>query len=159
MSVTVVGIDPGIVAAGVAQIVDGRAGWRATIRVEGDPEETGPRYVKLREGLAALVKRLRDKREPMVVAVEQPELGIRKGHGVEAILKLYGAFAVLFAEASRLWPRARVMGVDARRWKGNYGKDLMARMMRAKYRVECGNEHEWDALGLADWAWDMAEKI
>lgn len=158
---TVVGIDPGLLQAGVAQIADGRAGWRATIRVEGDPEETGPRYVKLRQALTTLWRRMRDKCgvnaiEPAVVVVEQPELGIRRGHNAEAVLKLYGAFAVLFAEAARLWPRARVVGVDARHWKGNYPKSLTAGMMRAKYGVECRSTHEWDALALADLAWEMA---
>jgi hypothetical protein len=88
--------------------------------------------------------------------IEQPELGIRKDHDAASVLKLYGAFAVTYAECARLWPQAHLMGVLPAQWKGSMKKSLTAGIMRAKYRVECRNEHEWDALGLADYAWDVA---
>lgn len=158
----VMGIDVALVNTGVAVIEDGVSTWRATIKVVGHTEDTGPRYAALRKSLEKLLTRVR--RTPTIVAVEQPEHALRrhklKGRNVRvsvdpgAIMKLYGAFAVAYAECRRLWPRADVMGVLPARWKGNFGKDITWRMMAAKYKVECANEHEADALGLADFAWD-----
>jgi hypothetical protein len=152
--VKVLGIDVALLNTGVAEIRDGKATWRSTITVEGEPTVTGPRFAVLRRAFEKLVSRTLRNDPPAVVAVEEPELGIRKGHGVEAVLKLYGAFAVIFAEATRLWPRSRVIGVMPKQWKGHLSKDMTASIMRAKYKVECDTSHAWDALGIADYAWE-----
>lgn len=147
----VIGVDAALVNTGVAQIRDGRAGWRSTITVEG--ELIGERYAVLRRAFERLATRAVKKNDPpAVVVVEQPELGIRPGRDVAAILKLYGAFAVLYTECVRLWPRAHVMGV----LPDSVEKKLRASIMRAKYRVDFKNSHEADALYLADYAWDVA---
>ena len=148
----VLGIDTGLVKTALAVIEEGVARTRLTISVEGDNEDTGPRYAKLRESLEMAARRVLKGIAPAVVAVEQPELGIRKGHDAASVLKLYGAFAVTYAECARLWPGAHIMGVRADTVK----KSLRAGIMRAKYRVECHNSHEWDALWLSDYAWDIA---
>jgi Holliday junction resolvasome RuvABC endonuclease subunit len=150
----VLGIDVALVRTGVAAIEDGRATWRGTITTEG--EELGPRYVKLREALERLTRRMKRQASPSVVAVEQPELGIRPDHEAASVLKLFGAFSVSYVEAVRLWPKARVVGVEPAQWKGSLQKSLTARMMEAKYGVKCRTLDESDALGLADWAWDLA---
>lgn len=151
----VLGIDVALVDTGVAAIEDGKAVKWFTINVQGDAEDTGPRFAKLRESLTLAAARLL-KRAPAVVVIERPEHGVRPGRDVASILKLYGSFAVCYAECARLWPRAHLVGVEPMRWKGNYPKGLMEQMMRAKYGVECVNHNEWDALGLADMAWDVA---
>lgn len=152
----VVGIDVALVNTGIAVIEDAKAVRWLTIKVEGDEEDTGPRFTKLRESLEVVAVRLLKRKAPSVVVIEKPEHGIRQGRDVASILKLYGSFAVCFAECARLWPRAHLVGVEPMRWKGNYPKGLIEGIMRAKYRVECANDHEWDALGLADMAWDVA---
>lgn len=152
----VLGIDVALKNTGLAAIEDGRAVKWLTIRVEGDTEETGPRFMKLRESLEVVALRLFKKKTPAVVVIERPEHGVREGRGAGNIMKLYGSFAVCYAECGRLWPEAQLVGVEPQRWKGNYPKGLMEGMMRAKYRVECANSDEWDALGLADYGWDLA---
>lgn len=152
----VLGIDVSLVNTGVAAIEDGRAVKWFTINVEGDPEDTGPRFAKLREAITLAAVRVLKGKAPSIVVIERPEHGIRAGRDAGSILKLYGSFAVCYAECSRLWPKARLVGVEPQRWKGNYPKGLTEGMMRAKYRVECANDHEWDGLGLADYAWDLA---
>lgn len=155
----VIGIDVSLTRTGVAAIREGKAAWFSTISVPKEDFDTGPRYGALREGLQRLFERM-VKEPPDVVAIEQPELNVRKGRGVEAILKLYGAFAVAFAECQRLWPTAKVVGVTPRGWKGNLEKGLTARIMAAKYRIDSfENDHEADGLGLADWAWDHLKII
>lgn len=155
----VIGVDAALVNTGVAAIQDGKATWRATVKVQGDPEDTGPRFAELRRGFETLVRRMFGRAEelPAVVMVEQPEHGVREGHDVGAILKLYGAFAVVYAESVRLFPEARVIGVTPEVWKGRMGKDLTARIMACKYGVKrFANLDEADALALADYAWDVA---
>jgi len=152
----VLGIDVALTDTGLAAIEDGRAVKWLTISVEGDAEETGPRFAKLRESLELVAVRIFKKKAPGIVVIERPEHGIREGRDPGSILKLYGSFAVCYAECARLWPKARLVGIEPQRWKGNYPKGLMERMMRAKYRVECDNHNEWDGLGLADYAWDLA---
>lgn len=145
----VLGIDIGLVNTGIA-IVNGEkvCRWRGTIKVEG--EGTGPRFAVLREALDEVFDRVED---PACVAIEEPPLAIWKGHGAESVLKLYGAFAVAYAEAVRHWPDVRIVGVTPDTWKGTLDKESTEGMLRGKYGVECANDHEWDALGLADWAW------
>jgi Holliday junction resolvasome RuvABC endonuclease subunit len=150
--IVAVGIDTGLVATGIAVIRDGVAKTRCTINVEGDVSDTGPRYVKLREGLETVAVRILRRVIPAVVAIEQPELGIRKGHDAGNVMKLYGAFAVTYSECARLWKKAHIMGVPA----DTVTKSLRARIMRAKYRVEFQDSHQADALWLADYAWDVA---
>ena len=152
----VLGIDVALANTGLAAIEDGRAVKWLTIKVEGDTEETGPRFVKLRESLELVAGRILKKKAPAVVVIERPEHGVRQGRDPGNIMKLYGSFAVCYAECARLWPAAQLVGVEPQRWKGNYPKGLMEGMMRAKYGVECANSDEWDALGLADYAWDLA---
>jgi len=153
----VLGIDAALTQTGVAVIEDGKAKWWATLSVEGEPDEPGPRYVKLREGIAHVHLRfLRDKRVDVIV-IEKPEDGIREGHEAGHILKLFGAFAVVYAECARLWKHAHLIAVEPAKWKGPYGKNLTAGMMRAKYGVECANDNEWDALGLCDYGIGIAQ--
>ena len=127
-----------------------------TINVEGDAEDTGPRFVKLRESLEVVAVRILKRKHPDIVVIERPEHGLRTGRDPGNIMKLYGSFAVAYAEFSRLWPKAHLVGIEPQRWKGNYPKGLTEGMMRAKYRVECANDNEWDGLGLADYGWDLA---
>ena len=148
----VIGVDVGLLHTALAVIEEGAVGRRCTINVEGDTEDVGPRFVKLREGLETVSKRVLKGIAPAVISIEQPELGIRKGHDAGSVLKLYGAFAVCYAECARLWPKAHVMGVLA----DTVRKPLRAGIMRAKYRVECPNSHVWDAIWQADLAWDIA---
>lgn len=149
------GLDVALRFTGAAAIQDGRVAWRATIKVEGDSDITGPRFVMLREALEKLFQRQRV-RAPAFVAIEQPDLNIRKGRKPGDIMKLYGAFAVCYAECRRLWPAAKVEGVTVARWKGSLQKSLTMRMMASKYGIErFANDHEADALGLADYAWDF----
>lgn len=153
--ILVVGVDVALRQSGVAAIKDRRLAWRSTIKVEGDKQDTGPRYAILRRSLEALFGRMR-LRSPALIVIEQPEHGIRAGHEPESVMKLYGAFAVCYAECCRLYPRATVRGVTPREWKGNLQKDLTARMMASKYDTEFNNYDEADAVGLADYAWDLA---
>jgi hypothetical protein len=149
----VVGLDVGLVHTAIAVVVgEKNCLWRATINVEGD--RTGPRYSVLREALEKSFAHVHE--TPRVVSIEEPELEIYPGRQAGSILKLYGAFAVAFAEAERVWPEANVMGVRPAQWKGTAKKQGTQGWLRARYEIECGNEHEWDALGLADWAWNMA---
>lgn len=151
----VLGLDVALRFTGVAAIQDGRVVWRATIKVEGDSDKTGPRFALLREALEKMFLRQRV-HAPAFVAIEQPDLNLRKGRKPGDIMKLYGAFAVCYAECQRLWPSTKVKGVTPRQWKGNLQKDLTMRMMTAKYGVESfANDHEADALGIADYAWDL----
>lgn len=155
-----VGIDASLVDTGVAVIRDGKVILKSTIHVEGDKDATGPRYALLRRSLETLfTKRLRV--APDIVAVEQPEHTLRKFHGVSrnpgAIFKLYGAFAVCYAECQRLWPKTKCIGVLPISWKGTTSKELTASIIRARYGVVCATEHETDALGLADFAWERLE--
>jgi hypothetical protein len=152
----VLGIDVALTNTGLAAIEDGRAVKWLTIKVEGDAEETGPRFAKLRESLELVAASILKKKSPVVVVIERPEHGLRAGRDPGNIMKLYGSFAVCYAECARLWPKAQISGIEPQRWKGNYPKGLTEGMMRAKYRVECANADEWDALGLADYAWDLA---
>jgi hypothetical protein len=148
----VLGIDTGLVRTAVAIIRDGKCLWRGTIHVEGD--DTGPRFAVLREALDEVLNRVDN---PECVAIEEPELEIWRGRGASSVLKLYGAFAVAYAEVVRHWPDSRVCGVFPETWKGTLDKDSTEATLRAKYKVECANDHEWDALGLADWALKTAE--
>lgn len=148
----VIGVDPALTHTALAALEDGKATWRGTIYIEG--VEIGPRYAILRSGLEKFVRRV--KARPDFVGIEEPELSVRDGHEVEHVLKLYGAFAVTFAELTRLWPHAEIRGILANRWKGTVAKKTTAGMMRAKYKIECKNSHEWDALGIADYSWDLA---
>lgn len=145
----VLGIDAALVNTGVAAIKDGRAAWWGTIKVDGDT--TGPRYVALRRGVERLLSKMR-KEPPAVVLVEEPGEEIRRNRDPYNVMKLYGAFTVIYVEVARLFPRARIVGEPA----DSLQKSLREGIMRAKYRVECKNDHEWDALMLADRAWDMA---
>lgn len=150
----VIGIDCGLRHTGLYAIVNGKATWRNTISVEGDKDDTGPRFTVLRIALEKLLAPM--KIRPEIVAIEQPELGIRKGHAPGAILKLYAAFAITYAEVSRIWPHADIHGVEPRAWKGNLKKSLTSQWMASKYGIKrFPNSHEADALGLADWAWDL----
>lgn len=146
----VLGIDVALLNTGVAEIRDGRCTWRSTIKVEG--EGTGPRFSVLRRGFERLATRVLKNDPPSIVAVEEPELGIRKGHTAEAILKLYGAFAVIYAECCRLWPKAQVMGMKP----DSLQKSTRAGIMRAIYKIECRDSHQADALMLAHFAWEIA---
>lgn len=151
----VIGVDTGLTHTALAALDGGKATWRGTIAVEGD--ETGPRYAVLRQALERFVRRVNAR--PDFVGIEEPELGVREGHEIEHVLKLYGSFAVTFAELARLWPRATIRGILANRWKGTVAKKTTAGMMRAKYKIECRNAHEWDALGIADYSWDIARAL
>jgi hypothetical protein len=161
----VLGIDPGLLKTGVAALVDGWVKKVFTISVEGDPKDTGPRFACLRRSLAVAAHRLiMEIGQPVVIAVEIPDEdegvdGIREGHEKMDVAKVYGAYAVLYAEASRLWPKTRLLSVTPRQWKGAYQKGLTERILGAKYpEARCANSHEWDALGLADWSSVLAGK-
>lgn len=154
----VVGIDAALVDTGVAVIRDSKVVLCSTIHVEGDKDSTGPRYALLRRCLERLFRE-RVKVVPDAIAIEQPEHTLRKFHGVSrnpgAILKLYGSFAVCFAECARLFPKTKVWGVMPLSWKGSLGKEVSARIVMARYGVcEFNNDHEADAVGVADWACD-----
>jgi len=151
----VVGIDVALVNTGVAAIEDGRATKWCTINVEGSPDDTGPRFVKLRESLSLVAVRIL-KKAPDLVVIERPEHGIRDDRDAGNIMKLYGSFAVAYAETVRLWPRAEIMGVEPMSWKGTLGKGMTARLMQLRYKIDCANDHEWDAVGLADYGWELA---
>ena len=99
------------------------------------------------------------KARPDFVGIEEPELGVREGHEIAHVLKLYGSFAVCYAELARLWPGATLRGILPEKWKGSVAKKTTAGMMRAKYKIECKNAHEWDALGIADYSWDLARAL
>lgn len=159
----VLGIDVGLVRTGVVAVRDGQVLKAFTIVVEGDTKDTGPRYVKLREALALASGRVLGAfAPPRLVALEMPdedegEDGVREGHEKMSVAKLYAAYAVLYAEAVRLWPKAAVIGVTPRQWKGTYPKELTERIMAARHpEARCANTHEWDALGVADWALPLA---
>jgi Holliday junction resolvasome RuvABC endonuclease subunit len=153
----VLGIDVALTKTGLAAIEDSRAVRWLTINVEGDAEDTGPRFAKLREAIELVSVRILKKKSPAVVVIERPEHGLREGRGAGAIMKLYGSFAVAYAECARLWPKAQLVGVEPMRWKGNLSKELWGRMMRAKYpNADCANNDEVDALGLANYGWDLA---
>jgi hypothetical protein len=159
--VLVIGLDPGILRTGVVAINDGAVLKVCTIAVEGDPKDTGPRYAYLRRSLALVRGRLIPDIIPQIVAVEIPdedegEDGLREGREKMDVAKLYGAYAVLYAESTRLWPTARVVSVTPSQWKGPYPKELTARRMEARYGRKCSNQHEWDACGIADWAVPLA---
>lgn len=154
----VCGVDVGLVKTGIAQIKNGRAGFRATITVHGDPEDTGPRYVKLAEAIKTFFERYKEEK-PRIVAIEQPEHAIRrKGFQMRspvAIMKLYGAFAVTYVCIQSMWPESEVIAVMPFQWKGRMSKSMTSRIIAAKYDIErFANDHEADALGLADWAWE-----
>lgn len=151
----VIGVDTGLTHTALAALEDGKATWRGTISVEGD--ETGPRYAVLRAALEKFVRRVNAR--PDFVGIEEPELGVREGHEVANVLKLFGAFSVTYAELSRLWPRATIRGILANRWKGTVAKSTTAGMMRAKYKIECRNSHEFDALAIADFCVDLARAV
>jgi hypothetical protein len=156
----VIGIDVGLLKTGVAALEDGKVLKVFTISVEGDVRDTGPRYVKLRESLAfANVRILSYFSPPAVIAIEQPDddEGLREGHDLMDVMKLYGAFAVTYAECARLWRQAHLVGVTPKQWKGAYPKELTARRLEVEYGQACANEHEWDALGIADWAVQVAK--
>ncbi len=162
----VIGIDVGLVKTGVAAVRDGRVEKVFTITVDGDVKDTGPRYAKLRESLSfAKVRLLGTLPPPAVVAIEQPDEdegqdGVREGHEKMDVMKLYGDFAVLYAESCRLWREARVIGVTPWQWKGPYPKGLTQRILAARYpEALCANEHEWDGLGLASWAFQVAQSL
>jgi Holliday junction resolvasome RuvABC endonuclease subunit len=149
----VLGIDISLVNTGIAVIGnDHQCLWRGTINVEG--EGTGPRFAVLREALDEVFNRVQD---PACVAIEEPPLVIFPGRDAGSILKLYGAFAVAYAEVVRHWPETRVCGVTPEQWKGHLDKGTSQSVLRAKYKVDCANNHEYDALGLADWAWETAK--
>lgn len=160
----VIGIDVALKQSGVVLIEDGKYGWSATVKVEGDTEDTGPRYAMLRLALERLFQK-KGIGYADVIAIEQPEHALRqrkiKGRNVRVsadpgnIMKLYGAFAVAYAECARLFPGAEVMGVLPERWKGNLKKHLTASIFAAKYDIrQFANWDEADALGIADFAWD-----
>lgn len=158
-----IGIDVGLVKTGVAALVDGHVAKVFTISVEGDPKDTGPRYAYLRRALAVAAGRIiAGIGQPAVIALEIPDEdegvdGIRDGHEKMDVAKVYGAYAVLYAEASRLWPKAHLVSVTPAQWKGPYPKALTVGILTAKYpKAPCQNGHEWDALGIADWAFDVA---
>jgi len=150
--VLVLGIDTGLVRTAIAIVKDQKCLWRGTIHVEG--EDTGPRFAVLREALDEVFNRVDN---PACVAIEEPPLVIFHGHAAGSVLKLYGSFAVAYAEAVRHWPDTHIIGVTPDMWKGTLDKESTETTLRAKYKVECANDHEWDALGLADWAWTTAE--
>lgn len=159
----VIGIDVGLVKTGVAALVDGHVAKVFTIAVEGDPKDTGPRYAYLRRSLAIAAGRiLAVIGQPAVIALEIPDEdegidGIRDDHEKMSVAKVYGAYAVLYAEASRLWPKAHLVSVTPAQWKGPYPKELTERIISAKYKgAPCQNGHEWDALGIADWGHQVA---
>jgi len=161
----VLGIDVGLVRTGVAALRDGEVLKTFTIAVEGDTKDTGPRYVKLRESLSlAKTRLLAQYAPPVLVAVEIPdedegEDGLREGHEKMDVAKLYGAYAVLYAEAARLWPKARVLSVTPRQWKGNLPKAITARMTEVRYGVGPANSHEADAVMIADWGAQVARAL
>jgi Holliday junction resolvasome RuvABC endonuclease subunit len=151
--VVVLGIDTGLVKTAIAVVsAPGKCLWRGTITVDGDG--TGPRFAVLREALDEVFNRVDG---PACVAIEEPPLVIFHGHAAGSVLKLYGSFAVAYAEAVRHWPEVHIVGVTPDMWKGTLDKESTETTLRAKYKIECANDHEWDALGLADWAWDTAE--
>lgn len=158
----VIGVDVGLVDTGVAVIANAQAVQAFTIGVEGDTQDTGPRYVYLRRALAIAAGRIiAPLGQPELIALEIPDEdegvdGYREGHEKMHVAKLYGAYAVLYAEAARLWPKAHLVSVTPRQWKGSLGKKVTVRMMTAKYAITPKNSHEADALGIADWARDVA---
>jgi RNase H-fold protein (predicted Holliday junction resolvase) len=159
----VLGIDAGLVRTGIAALEDGKIIRACTIVVEGDTKYTGPRYSFLRRALEQVALNVLKRKQPAVVAIDQPdedegEDGIREGHEKMDVAKLYGAYAVLFAEAERLWPKTRVVGATPSQWKGPYPKGLTVGRMAFKYGGRAAaNQHEWDAVALADWAEPLAQ--
>lgn len=159
----ILGIDSGLVRTGISAMVDGRVVKVFTIAVEGDTKDTGPRYAYLRRSLAVAAGRIiAPIGQPALVAVELPDEdegvdGLRPGHEKMDVAKLYGAYAVLFAESTRIWPAARVISVTPHQWKGPTTKELSERIVRAKHpEARCANSHEWDACGIASWAEPIA---
>lgn len=162
----VLGIDVGLLRTGVAALVDGRIEKVFTIAVEGDPKDTGPRYAYLRQSLSIAAGRIIAViGQPTLIALEIPdedegEDGLREGHEKMDVAKVYGAYAVLYAESSRLWPKAHLVSVTPAQWKGPYPKSLTVGRMRAKYpEAKAANQHEWDGVGIADWGWDVADAM
>lgn len=157
----VVGIDAALVDTGVAVIRDSKIVLCSTIHVEGDKDSTGPRYALLRRCLETLFEK-RIRVVPDAIAIEQPEHTLRKRGGAGTnpgnILKLYGAFAVCYAECARLFPKTKVWGVMPLSWKGSLGKEVSARIMTARYGMRYfKNSHEADAVGVASWACDRLQ--
>jgi hypothetical protein len=159
----VIGLDPGLVRTGVAALRDGRVEKVFTIAVEGDPKDTGPRFSFLRRAFELASRRLIGPLgTPDLVALEIPDEdegvdGVRPGHEKMDVAKLYGAYAVLYAEANRIWPSAQLVSVTPRQWKGPVPKGISERVVRAKYpAARCANSHEWDGVGISDWAWPIA---
>ena len=158
----VLGIDAGLVRTGIAALEGGRVIRVCTILVEGDTKNTGPRYSFLRRALEQVARNV-IRFAPALVAIDQPDEdegvdGIREGHEKMDVAKLYGAYAVLFAEAERLWPKAKVVGVTPSQWKGPYPKELTARIVEGKYGPVAKNGHEADAIAIADWAAPLVGK-
>lgn len=152
------GIDTGLNTAIAAMDGDrptSRGGRAAVVALRTVPHPKGDlpvQYAALRRGIQVAVGGLR----PDVIAVEQPEDAVRKGRTARAVLVLFGAFAVACAELGRIFPRIPIIGVTPGQWKGGMTKMETQRILQLRHPdAKPANEHEWDALGVADWLADI----
>lgn len=157
----VVGIDPGSVNTGFAWIRGGdhqvrnhsyksvfSTFWKATQRMPY-------RWIRMRDRLEGQLKQLPE--PPDMVVIEEPAREqCRRPDDRRSISIFFGAYAVTVAEVSRLFRDTVVIPVRYMSWNGGLSKpDVIGRLSRKYKKTTLTCEDEVDAIGLADFGWEI----
>jgi Holliday junction resolvasome RuvABC endonuclease subunit len=153
--VLVIGMDPGAINTGVAWVLGEKSPISASVETLTCTNQFPSRYVLFREKLERFLSSVPE--DPSAIAVEEPISDFPRGIPAEeqrSVIHMNGVYAVMVAEATRMWPRAQLFSWTPRLWRkvGEDKKIVIARMAR-KYNVRFTSDDESDALGVADHAW------
>jgi Holliday junction resolvasome RuvABC endonuclease subunit len=158
----VVGIDPGSYNTGFAWVrLKGAMGQRITKSAYSwhTAGSRMARYALMREKLDTALRQLPE--APLMVAIEEPDRGTNtKPFKVKNISFLNGCYAICVAEVARQFPRTILHDIRYESWTGGLQKSDVYSRLIAKYDVQVPfqNDDVADALGLADYAFEIAKK-
>lgn len=157
----VLGIDPGSVYTGIAWI---RGDDKHIL--DGSHRSMYSTYLKNTERIPIRWGRLRQKLEssfksfpelPSMVAIEEPfRERNRKPVDHRELQVFFGSYAVAVAEVSRMFPETVLTPVRYMSWTGGLSKEQVLKGLLKKYdRQAFLCEDESDAVGIADFAWEI----
>jgi len=154
----VLGIDPGAVFTGFAWIREMKDLTVQRMSTTIVVRERYPfRYPALERQLLDLFTKLPE--EPCAIVIEEPDAAVWKDNDVRPIFHLHGAYAVVVCAVCRRFHDSILHRLRPGSWNGHMPKDHTAKTLREKYGwadVHTGDEA--DALGLADFAFEVAKR-
>lgn len=151
----VIGVDPGAMNTGLAWVMGDKAPVSAYVETITCTNQFPSRYVLFREKLERFLSSVPE--DPVAIAVEEPldYFGNKvSADEQKSTVHMNGIYAVVVAEATRMWPKAQLFAWGPRLWRKQFeDKKLVTARMAKKYNLRFTSDDESDAMGIADHGW------